>query len=261
MQLFIVGWGWLATAVAMALLWARQRRTRNATSVDAAWALALGLLAIAYAVFAEGEPARRALVGVVAGAWAFRLAAYLYFARVRRETEEDGRYRAMRAHWGARAQTWFFVFYQGQAFLAALFSGFFLLAMSRPGPLDLLDLGGALVGLGAIGGELLADRQLARWRADPAHRGRTCRSGLWRYSRHPNYFFEWVHWWAYVLIAWGAPWWWATLLGPGLMLLFLYRITGIPYTERQALKSRGEDYRTYQRTTSAFFPWFPKEPS
>lgn len=257
----LVGWGWLATALGMALLWARQKRTRNATSVDAAWALALGLLAVAYAFLADGEPGRRALVAVVAGAWAFRLAAYLYFTRVRGEAEEDGRYRAMRTHWGASAQHWFFVFYQGQAFLAALFSGFFLLAMLRPGPLGLLDVGGALVALFAIAGERLADRQLARWRADPANRGRTCRTGLWRYSRHPNYFFEWLHWWAYVLIAWGGPWSWATLLGPALMLLFVYFITGIPYTERQALKSRGEDYRAYQRTTSAFFPWFPKERS
>jgi steroid 5-alpha reductase family enzyme len=257
----LVVWGFVATAIGMALLWARQLRTRNATSVDVAWSLALGLLAVAYAFLADGEPARRILVAVVAGAWAFRLAGYLYFARVRHESEEDGRYRAMRTHWGARAPLGFFVVYQAQAFLAALFSTFFLMAMTRPGPLDVLDVAGVLVALIAIGGELVADRQLARWRADPANRGRTCRAGLWRYSRHPNYFFEWVHWWAYVLIAWGAPWWWATLFGPGLMLLFVYRITGIPYTERQALKSRGEDYRAYQRTTSAFIPWFPKETS
>jgi steroid 5-alpha reductase family enzyme len=81
-----------------------------------------------------------------------------------------------------------------------------------------------------------------------------CRAGLWRYSRHPNYFFEWVHWWAYVLIGHAAP---LTLLGPAAMLLFLFRVTGIPYTERQALKSRGEQYREYQRTTSRFVPWPP----
>ena len=118
------------------------------------------------------------------------------------------------------------------------------------------DLAGALLAVGALVGEGIADRQLAAWRHDPANRGVTCRAGLWRYSRHPNYFFEWVHWWAYVLI--GAGVWW-TLLGPALMLVFLFRLTGIPYTEQQALKSRGEDYKRYQQTTSVFFPWFPKQ--
>jgi steroid 5-alpha reductase family enzyme len=250
----IVAYGWAVVAVGMALLWWRQTRTRNATSVDAAWAAALGLLALAYAWLTPGEPARRVLVAGVAGVWAFRLAYHLVRYRVLRESEEDGRYRAMREYWGARAQPWFFVVYQLQAAVAALFSIFFLLAMRRPGPLDAWDFAGLAVALIALGGEAMADRQLATWRA--AHPGKTCRAGLWRYSRHPNYFFEWIHWWAYVLIGVGN---WYLLLGPALMLLFLFRVTGIPYTERQALKSRGDDYRRYQRTTSVFFPWLPEQ--
>ena len=87
--------------------------------------------------------------------------------------------------------------------------------------------------------------------------GKTCREGLWRYSRHPNYFFEWLHWFTYVFLAVGTPWpiWALTLLGPVLMLVSLYWITGIPFVEAQALRTRGEDYREYQRTTSAFVPW------
>jgi steroid 5-alpha reductase family enzyme len=108
---------------------------------------------------------------------------------------------------------------------------------------------------GAVLGETVADRQLAGFRADPANRGAVCRRGLWRLSRHPNYFFEWVQWWAYVLIGRGAP---LTLIGPAAMLVFLFRVTGIPYTERQALRSRGEAYREYQRATSAFVPWPPR---
>jgi steroid 5-alpha reductase family enzyme len=111
----------------------------------------------------------------------------------------------------------------------------------------------------AIGGESLADTQLARWRREPSNRGRTCRKGLWKCSRHPNYFFEWIHWWTYVILGATAAHGWVTLLGPALMLMFLYRVTGIPYTEAQALKSRGEDYRQYQKTVSAFFPWFPRK--
>ena len=100
----------------------------------------------------------------------------------------------------------------------------------------------------------LADRQLARWRSDPANRGRTCRGGLWRYSRHPNYFFEWLHWFAYVALAWGGPHGPWTLAVPALLLVLLLFVTGIPYTEARALKTRGDDYRAYQRETSVFIP-------
>jgi steroid 5-alpha reductase family enzyme len=110
----------------------------------------------------------------------------------------------------------------------------------------------------ALGGEAIADAQLSRFRRDPANRGTVCRTGLWRYSRHPNYFFEWVHWWAYVLIGIAAPWGWLALFGPALMLLFLFKITGIPPTEARALESRGDAYREYQRTTSVFVPWPPR---
>ena len=109
----------------------------------------------------------------------------------------------------------------------------------------------------ALAGESAADRQLEAFRRDPANRGKTCRVGLWRVSRHPNYFFEWLVWVAYFVFALASPWGWVTIYCPALMLFFLFRVTGIPATEAQALKSRGEDYRQYQRTTSAFFPWFP----
>jgi steroid 5-alpha reductase family enzyme len=117
---------------------------------------------------------------------------------------------------------------------------------------------GLAVWLAALTGEGVADRQLNRFRDDPAHRGQTCRDGLWRYSRHPNYFFEWCHWFGYVALAWGSPLAWLSWLGPMLMYVFLRWISGIPFTEQQALRTRGDDYREYQRRTSAFFPWFPK---
>ena len=97
-----------------------------------------------------------------------------------------------------------------------------------------------------------------QWRAAPAHRGRTCRAGLWRYSRHPNYFFEWIHWLVYPVIGIGLPYGGALWLAPALMLFLVLRVTGIPPTEEQALRSRGADYRDYQETTSAFVPWPPK---
>jgi len=105
--------------------------------------------------------------------------------------------------------------------------------------------------------EAISDLQLHRFRQQPENKGEVCRVGFWNYSRHPNYFFEWLHWWTYVLLAITAPLGWLTILAPVAMWFFLNRVTGIPHTEIQAIKSRGDKYRNYQQTTNAFFPWFP----
>ena len=137
----------------------------------------------------------------------------------------------------------------------------FLLAAWNPAPgLHPLELAGAALWVVAWVGESLADRQLKRFKARPQARGLACREGLWRWSRHPNYFFEWLAWVAFLLLALPAPSGWAALPIPLLMLYFLLRVTGIPATEAQALRSRPEDYPRYQRETSAFVPWFPREP-
>jgi steroid 5-alpha reductase family enzyme len=152
-----------------------------------------------------------------------------------------------------------FLFFQVQALWAVMFALPVAAASLAPRPgLDAWDAAGLVVWLAAIGGEWLADRQLARFRADPANRGRVCRDGLWRWSRHPNYFFEWLHWPAYVLIGVGSAYWWVTLAGVVVMYVFLNYVTGVPFTEQQALRSRGEAYREYQRSTSRFFPLPPK---
>jgi steroid 5-alpha reductase family enzyme len=135
----------------------------------------------------------------------------------------------------------------------------FAVVATRPQPPALPAIIAALlVWSVSVLGEALADQQLARFRADPGNRGRTCRIGLWAWSRHPNYFFEWLHWFAYPLLAWGHPQWWLALSGPVLMLLFLYRLSGIPWTEAQSLRSRGEDYRRYQAEVSPFLPLPPR---
>jgi len=147
-----------------------------------------------------------------------------------------------------------------QAFWAVLFAIPFLVVVGNESPgLSLWDWLGALVVLLAMTGETVADAQLARFRADPANKGRTCRSGLWRYSRHPNYFFEWLHWFGYIFLAIGSSYWWVAIWGPVLMILFLLFVTGIPHTEKQAIVSRGEDYVRYQKETSMFIPWLPRK--
>lgn len=240
--------------VVMLALWVRQLRTRDATSVDVAWTLLVVGLAVTYGVTADGDPQRRALVAGLVAAWGLRLALHLVRDRVLATRGEDGRYRALREQWGRKAPRNFLFLHLAQVVFALLFSLPVLAAM-RGGPPDGWALGGVAVWLVAVAGEGVADRQLAAFRADPEKRGGVCQVGLWRYSRHPNYFFEWLQWWAYVLIGHIAP---LTLLGPAVMLVFLFRLTGIPYTERQALRTRGDKYRAYQRTTSAFFPWPPR---
>jgi len=126
-------------------------------------------------------------------------------------------------------------------------------------PWGWLDFAAVLIWVISIVGEAISDQQLHRFRQQPENKGEVCRDGFWNYSRHPNYFFEWLHWWTYVLLAITAPFGWLTILAPVAMWLFLNRVTGIPHTEAQAIKSRGQKYRHYQETTNAFFPWFPKQ--
>jgi steroid 5-alpha reductase family enzyme len=243
-----------AGAGLMLALWWRQLRTANATSVDVAWSFLIASFALVYGATAEGDLPRRALVSGLAAAWALRLGTHLLTDRVLPGHPEDGRYRALRQHWGAAAPRGFLGLYLAQAAVALLFS-LPILAAAQGGPLDGWAAAGVAVWIVAVAGETLADRQLAAFRADPRSRGQVCRAGLWRWSRHPNYFFEWLHWFAYVLIGHNAL---LTWIGPPLMLLFLFRVSGIPWTEAQALRSRGEEYRRYQRTTSVFLPWPPR---
>ncbi len=245
--------------LAMIVTWVLQRRTRNAGFVDVVWAALMGVTALFYGAVGMGAATPRLLVAMLGGIWGFRLSLHL-LARVLHETE-DGRYRYLREHW-RDSQVKFFGFFMAQALSTALFSIPFLVATSNPiGGITGWSLAGVAVWLVSLGGESLADMQLSAWRKNPANRLRTCRAGLWAYSRHPNYFFEWLHWFAYVLIAVGSPWWEWSLLGPILMGVSLLWITGIPFTEAQALRSRGEDYRAYQREVSRFFPWFPRRRS
>ena len=246
---------WLMAASMMSLGWLWQRARTNAGIVDVLWAAGLGAAAVFFALLGDGGAGPRLMLAVLGAVWGVRLAAHLW-RRVRGEAE-DGRYQNLRAHWHGD-QFKFFLFFQFQALLIVLFSLPFLAVARNPrGPGLWLSLGMSIWLISVIG-ESIADRQLARFRADAANRGRTCREGLWRYSRHPNYFFEWLHWFAYVCLAVGSPIAWLAWSGPLVMYVFLRWISGIPYTERQALRSRGKDYRTYQHSTSMLFPWFPK---
>ena len=251
----VVGFG--VTSLVMGVMWFVQRRSGDAGIVDVAWAAMIGVFALYLGL--SGYVPRQILVGVLGAAWAFRLAFHLFIDRVFLANEEDGRYQMLRELWGDKTQRNMFWFYQVQAcFVMAFVLPIFLATLNDRPDLTLWDYVGVVVWFVAVVGESIADRQLAQWRKAPTNKGKTCREGLWRYSRHPNYFFEWIHWWTYVLFCVGAPYVWASLAGPVFMLFLLYRVTGIPYTEKRALQSRGDDYRRYQQETSAFFLWPPK---
>ena len=246
----------VGATLAMGATWWLQLRTRNAGYVDVVWAALMGAAALFYGAVGMGAATPRLLVAMLGGIWGFRLSLHL-LSRVLHEAE-DGRYRHLREHWHDD-QRKFFAFFFGQAVLTALFSIPFLIVANNPvAGFTLWSLAGIAVWALSLGGETLADLQLAQWRKNPSNRGRTCRAGLWAWSRHPNYFFEWLHWFAYVLLAVGSPWWVWSLFGPVLMGASLLWVTGIPFTEAQSLRSRGEDYLAYQREVSRFIPWFPK---
>ena len=253
--------GWLVAASLLAALYVQQRRTRDATAVDVGWASSLVLIAIVDGIFAPGHWTHRVLIATLVVLENLRIA---WLVRRRIGVGEDTRYRELRARWRERGreQLTFAIFYQAQAFLAALLSLPILLAsFNRSLGLAPLEWAGAAVWVVAASLEGVADRQLTVFKADPANRGTTMRSGLWRYSRHPNYFFQTLTWVAYALIATAAPWGWLAWLAPALILYLVLFVTGVPPAEEQSLRSRGDDYRRYQRETSVFIPWFPRSPT
>jgi steroid 5-alpha reductase family enzyme len=245
-------------ALAMCAGWLWQRRQRNAGIVDVVWSASLACAALLAALLGRGAISARLLVALCGALWGARLAHHLW-RRVRAEGE-DGRYRALRARWGEAPWKWFALF-QFQAALVALFSVPFVIVALNVAPRPALLLAAAALWCTSVALEVRADAELARFRANPANRGRACREGLWRYSRHPNYFFEWLHWFTYALAATGAAYAWVAWSGPLLMYFFLRYLSGIPFTEAQALRTRGEDYRDYQASTPMLFPWPPKTPS
>jgi len=253
---------WAASALLMVALWLLERRLQNLSIADLGWCYGLALVVWWYASAAPGEPARRWLVALMVFLYAIRLGTHILFDRLWHKPE-DGRYRALRMRWGEQGSTNRFWYFQLQAAAIAWFSLPPLVVMQNPHPpFHLWDLLGFLLWGVAVTGEAVADRQLAAFRRQPWNKDRVCRDGLWYYSRHPNYFFEWLHWWSYVVMALASPLgnWGVTLIGPLTMGWALLKVTGIPWTETQTMTSRAAEYAAYRRTTNAFIPWFPRRP-
>jgi steroid 5-alpha reductase family enzyme len=255
-------------SIVMMLAWAYQRRVNNAGWVDVFWTAGLGLAGVTVSLApmpGMSEPTgRQMLIAAMTTVWSIRLGSYLG-VRVAHHAE-DVRYNDFRRVWGDDFQHRMFWFLQIQAAAAILLVICILLAARHPAPgIRSIDWVGVLILAVAIGGEGIADAQLKRFKAQPAKKGGVCDVGLWRWSRHPNYFFEWLVWVAFAVMAvdfTGAYLWgWLAVLGPIAMYWLLVCVSGIPPLETLMLKSRGDAYRRYQAVTSAFFPLPPRRHS
>ena len=252
-SLWLIGWG--IAAVYFAGVWALGERLRNHGFLDVAWSYGVAVLAPFYAWHSSGEPLRKWIFVGLGAAWSLRLGTYVLLRVLRHHPREDPRYERLREQWKGPAR--FFLFFEIQALVAAIFSVPFLaVCFDRTAEASPLFWAGAAVVVLSIAGESLADWQMKRFQREETDRGKVCQRGLWAYSRHPNYFFEFLAWVGFALAAWPSPHGWLGLACPALILFFLLRVTGIPLTEEFSLRSKGDAYRAYQRTTSPFVPWF-----
>ena len=252
--------GLVFVSALMLATWAVATWTRNAGLVDVAWAASFLPLALLYAWLGGGAPRRAWIFAGMMGAWSARLAIYLFRRVMSHHPVEDSRYQQLRAGHAPRADSWFFWFFQAQAVFALFFSlPALIVSSNHAAGLGGFEVAGIMLWAIGLTGESLADWQLARFKARPGAGAATCQAGLWRYSRHPNYFFEWLIWCGFSIYALGSPHGWIAIACPMVMLFLLFRVTGIPATEAAAVKRRGDEYREYQRTTSAFVPWFRTE--
>ena len=256
-MLTLLGIGLVIAVLYFGITWAISVRIRNYGLLDAAWSYGVAILAPVYALSGDGWFPRRWVAAAIGMAWSLRLGTYILRRVLKHHPVEDARYETLRQKWPGSGM--FLVFFQLQAVVAVIFSTPFLLASFNPEPrMKGVEIIGLAMALFSLGGEALADWQMKAFKANPANRGKVCQQGLWAYSRHPNYFFEALLWWGFFVFALGSPYGWATIACPLLMMYFLLKVTGIPLTEEYALKSKGDAYREYQRTTSAFIPWLRK---
>jgi len=241
---------------ALTLLWLVSLRTGDASIIDAFWGPGFALAALAYHLVDHRLGPRSALVLVLVFTWAVRLGIHLF--RRNRSRGEDPRYVAMRSKYGERwGRVSLFRVFWLQGVILWIVSMPLYAAIREPDGLVRLDYFGAALVLVGLAFETVADAQLTRFRADPANKGRVLDTGLWRYTRHPNYFGDAVVWWGFYVIAVAAGAWW-TIFAPSIMTWLLTRVSGVPLLEKGLAASR-PGYEDYVRRTSPFVPWPPKK--
>lgn len=240
-------------------LWVVYLFQRNAGIVDIGWSVGFLITAWSYFFLGNGDFLKMSVMTLMATIWAARLTSYL-FSRFRSDNE-DARYTYMREQWGGGSKNLLFLMifiFQG-VLVVALSMPFFLVSYGSHSEWSWWEFWGIVIWFLGVAGESFADSQLALFNKDPNNKEKVCKNGLWRFSRHPNYFFESVVWIGFFLFAVPSDWGWLSIISPSIILLLLLKGSGIPATEAQSLRSKGDLYRDYQRTTSAFIPWFPND--
>ncbi len=237
------------------LLWIYQEIYKNASYVDVAWSMTILLQAGLYFWWYEGHSVYASLSLFLVALWALRLTWHLMRRLV--GEPEDSRYAKLRHKWGESSSRNFFWVHLMNAAVSFLMALSLVPLMSHQGPLYAFLYLGFGLGVLAVSGEALADRQLREFKGQRENQGQVLDRGLWRYSRHPNYFFEWLHWVAYGVMAFGLEWGWVSFLGAVVIYIFLTRITGVPF-HQDKLKSANPQYLAYVSRTPSFFPWFPR---
>ena len=257
----------LAAGVTLSVLltgaWAVQQRTGNARWIDCGWTMSVGSTGVAGALLPVTDLAnasRKWAIAILVAVWCLRLGSHLLQRALR--GLDDPRYAALRKQWGAGAGSQMFWFAQSQAMAAVPLVLAVLLAANRPGNWpDWQDLAGLGLLAAGIAGAGISDWQLRRFSTEQSHRGKVCDAGLWRWSRHPNYFFEWLGWVGIAVVALDVTsaygFGWLAFLAPVLMYVLLVHVSGIPPLEEHMLRTREVAFRTYQKKTSRFFPWPP----
>lgn len=244
-------------AGAMALAWWVAITSGRSGWADTFWSFTVGLAGVAAALWPLGElTARHWLVAVIVAVWSGRLG--LHIARRTLSGGDDPRYAELKRGWGDNYRAQFLLFLEIQAAVALVLAVAVMAAANNPAPLGIGDALGVLIAIGAIFGESQADAQLSRFARNPANRGKVCDTGLWGWSRHPNYFFEFLYWAALVPIAIGHWWGLVALAAPLMMFVLLRYVSGVPPLEQHMLRSRGEVFAAYQQRVPPFFPRPPR---
>ena len=263
-----VGIAALVLSALMAGAWFVQYKTRNSGWSDVFWSYEMGIGGVFLALVPwdggwHGPTARQWLVAILVAIWSARLGTHI-LKRTLGSSSEDPRYAEMRVQWKEAFQSRLFWFLQIQALAAFVLVLSVGIAAHNPAPgIKATDVIGAIVLLGAIFGEGAADTELRQFAADKSNKGKICDIGLWGWSRHPNYFFEWFGWLAYAVIAIDFsghyPWGFAALSGPVFMFVLLRYVSGVPPLEEHMIRKHGGNFRAYQERVSAFFPLPPRK--
>jgi steroid 5-alpha reductase family enzyme len=251
--------GLIGASILMILGWVHATKVRNASYVDVLWGIGVGVLGLCYLSTApsNADTVRLIILKSMISIWTLRYTVHLLRRCLNKP--EDARYAYFR-NWMGKNQTWgFFLFFQIQASWIVMFASPFLILANNTTSIAAIDYAGVTLWVLSFIGLNIADYQLSHFKKQPGRtRKDVCDSGLWKYSRHPNYFFEWLLWCSYILLGWNAVHGTYLWLIPPIFLFFLLKLTGSPFVEARKLESRGENYRKYVETTSSFVPWFRK---